>query len=398
MTQIINRQWAIICSCIILLIFSCKKEEDTPPLYTVGFSYSFLNSSTTAPANVNFTNSSTGATSYTWYFGDNTSFENETSPTHTYQSPGTYIVSLVATFPDGNSLEKSATIEVLAPAPPIAAFSVSPSAFGINDTLTFTNNSTNAVSYTWDFNDGSFSSAKDPVHIYTAPGTYFVTLTAYNAIGQSNTVLRTILISATPFANLTQISIGQLLATYNGSNLQLGYGNKIIGTVISDIQSGNYASSKNIVIWDGIDGITVRTQAPHSFDLGEKVVVSLNTAILKSYFGNLQIDSVPNSQVVSSGQGVSYPPLNVSINQVLQNTGTYINKLIKLQNVTISGNGTYFGNVSISDGVYALSLYTYPNATFINQSYPLNPVSITGIIRLYNGTAQLVIRNLTDIQ
>ena len=85
-----------------------------------------------------------------------------------------------------------------------------------------------------------------------------------------------------------------MLANYNGSNVQFGYGNKIIGTVISDIQSGNYASSKNIIIWDGVDGITVRTQSPHSFALGEKVVVNLNNVILKYYFGNLQIDIVPN--------------------------------------------------------------------------------------------------------
>lgn len=48
-----------------------------------------------APATVQFVNNSENAQSYTWYFGDGNS-SNQTSPVHTYTSPGQYTVTLVA--------------------------------------------------------------------------------------------------------------------------------------------------------------------------------------------------------------------------------------------------------------------------------------------------------------
>lgn len=53
------------------------------------------------PLQVNFTNLSQGGISYSWDFGDS-STSTQTNPTHTYTSPGTYTVSLVATNPAGN--------------------------------------------------------------------------------------------------------------------------------------------------------------------------------------------------------------------------------------------------------------------------------------------------------
>ncbi|MCS6982399.1 MAG: PKD domain-containing protein, partial [Flavobacteriales bacterium] len=50
------------------------------------------------------------------------------------------------------------------------------------DGLCYTwNNSQNATGYIWDFGDGSpVYTTFSPVHVYTAPGTYTITLTAYN--------------------------------------------------------------------------------------------------------------------------------------------------------------------------------------------------------------------------
>lgn len=47
-------------------------------------------------------------------------------------------------------------------------------------TVTFTNTSKNATSYTWDFGDESTSTEVNPAHTYEASGTYTVTLTAIN--------------------------------------------------------------------------------------------------------------------------------------------------------------------------------------------------------------------------
>ena len=52
-------------------------------------------------------------------------------------------------------------------------------------TVTFTNTSTNAIAYSWNFGDNSSSTEANPVHTYTASGTYTVELTAVNNCGAS---------------------------------------------------------------------------------------------------------------------------------------------------------------------------------------------------------------------
>ncbi|HMD68259.1 MAG TPA: SUMF1/EgtB/PvdO family nonheme iron enzyme, partial [Chitinivibrionales bacterium] len=45
-------------------------------------------------------------------------------------------------------------------------------------TVTFTNNSVNATSFSWDFGDGIASTDKNPIHTFSAPGTFTVRLLA----------------------------------------------------------------------------------------------------------------------------------------------------------------------------------------------------------------------------
>ena len=49
--------------------------------------------------------------------------------------------------------------------------------------VTFTNSSTNATSYSWDFGDGGTSAESNPTHTYATDGLYTVTLTATGAAG-----------------------------------------------------------------------------------------------------------------------------------------------------------------------------------------------------------------------
>jgi gliding motility-associated-like protein len=52
---------------------------------------------------IDFTNQSTGSTTYTWSFGDNTSISTASNPTHSFNLPGTYIVTLISTNGQGCS-------------------------------------------------------------------------------------------------------------------------------------------------------------------------------------------------------------------------------------------------------------------------------------------------------
>ncbi len=76
---------------------------------------------------------------------------------------------------------------------PVAAFTVEPENALASDTVHFTNQTTDATTFTWTFGDDSVSTAENPVHIYSSGGTYTVTLTA-TGDGGKNTATRDITI------------------------------------------------------------------------------------------------------------------------------------------------------------------------------------------------------------
>lgn len=114
-------------------------------------------------------------TTYNWNFG------NSAIPSGTvsgagphrvrYTSAGTKQVRLIA----GNSFGEDTLIQpVRVFLPASANFTAKSNAL----VTTFTNTSTNASTYQWDFGDGSTSTELNPVHTYAAEGTYTVKLIA----------------------------------------------------------------------------------------------------------------------------------------------------------------------------------------------------------------------------
>lgn len=68
----------------------------------------------------NLMNNTTGATIFHWDFGDGAT-DNSTAPSHTYENPGDYTITLMATNP-ATGCSNTTTRDVHVTAPPIAAF------------------------------------------------------------------------------------------------------------------------------------------------------------------------------------------------------------------------------------------------------------------------------------
>jgi PKD repeat protein len=115
---------------------------------------------------------------------------------------------------------------------PIAAdFSAEPAEL----TVTFTNTSLNAESYTWDFGDGSTSTEESPVHTYAEEGTYSVTLTATGP-GQSATVTKEVTVSSTPKL---------LPLTWENDNIQFGeFGGSVFSVIDNPDPTGANTSTR----------------------------------------------------------------------------------------------------------------------------------------------------------
>jgi len=75
---------------------------------------------------------------------------------------------------------------------PEAHFRTDPDEPEVGQEVLFTNDSHNANRFEWDFGDGYVSSEEDPVHYYTATGTFEVVLTAFSRSGISDVATMTI--------------------------------------------------------------------------------------------------------------------------------------------------------------------------------------------------------------
>ena len=135
-----------------------------------------------APLAVDFDNHSSHGAQYIWDFDDDV-MTSEESPTHVFTRPGVYNVSLTVIGYEGqeDQVIQYGAVEVFPSAS--AAFVNSPTEVIIPDQpVDFVNLSEmDATEFFWDFGDGQFSTEKDPVHFYTEPGIYTVSLTANNS-------------------------------------------------------------------------------------------------------------------------------------------------------------------------------------------------------------------------
>lgn len=117
-------------------------------------------------------------TSWMWDFGDGGKSFTQ-NPTHTYDTPGTYIVTLLASNSAGVSTAAGGPIEVVDPPTtgPVPEFSATPQSGPAPLTVTFKDLSTGGpTSWKWTFGDGGTSTSRNPSRTYNSPGTYDVTL------------------------------------------------------------------------------------------------------------------------------------------------------------------------------------------------------------------------------
>ena len=160
-----------------------------------------------SPVCVTFTDASTvtGSTiaTWSWTFGDGTTFNGQNPPLHCYTNPGQYTVGLTVTSTLGGCIGTASYVNYITVFPnPVAEFTASPNpATILEPTVNFTDQSTSVApitTWTWDFGDGSLNgTATNPSHIYPniVDGTYTVTLTVVDANGCTDAISHPIVIA-----------------------------------------------------------------------------------------------------------------------------------------------------------------------------------------------------------
>jgi PKD repeat protein len=149
---------------------------------------------------VSFENKTKGEWQYAWHFGDGVNSTQANPEAHTYTSPGSKTVTLIA-YSNVCSDTIQQIIKVLGP-PVIARYDTSYAGCSPLE-VTFTNKSMNATEYIWDFGDGTTSTEVHPTHTFVVPGTYIIQLTAKNEEAEDISRAHTVTVYRNPKADFS---------------------------------------------------------------------------------------------------------------------------------------------------------------------------------------------------
>src|SRR5581483_4120773 len=245
-----------------------------------------------------FTDQSSGSiSSRLWAFGDGFT-SADVNPTHLYTSAGSYTVTL-SVYGSGGSAQTSRTISVAAPAPTApgvnAGFDFAPASPNVNEAVAFADRSDGSpAGWSWSFGDGATSNVRNPTHAFAAPGTYIVTLTAFNSASAS-----------TASRSITVIPIAPSRALVSVSAQTGGVGGSVWRTELTLFNAGSEAASGQFLFLPGAGG-SVQSRG---FYLTPKQSVTFANALLEIFgmpsgAGAIAIEatspsSTPNLKVAS---------------------------------------------------------------------------------------------------
>ena len=166
-----------------LASFSVTPVSQTYPNATVG---------------INNTSLSSDAAVQYWSFGDGAELAGEQPIFHTYDTWGTYNITLLV---DNGYCADAQTeqVQILSPNP-VADF-VGSGAGCAPLLVAFDNLSNHGAGYVWDFGDDYMTSEESPVHVYTRPGVYNVSLTAIGFEGQEHETVHYATVEVFPSAS-----------------------------------------------------------------------------------------------------------------------------------------------------------------------------------------------------
>jgi len=148
---------------------------------------------------VQFTDTSTGSIdTWIWGFGEGLPSANQ-NPTHTYNTPGLYSVSLAVTSSEGDA-DITKIDYIIVTGPPVISFTPSALTFiTAGDSVDFTDTSTDGpTAWTWDFGDGGSSALQNPSYVFNTPGVFHVELLASNSCGPDSLTINNLIIVGLP--------------------------------------------------------------------------------------------------------------------------------------------------------------------------------------------------------
>jgi len=336
----------------------------------------------------NGTQINSGTATYTWDFGDQTT-SVLSAPSHTYISPGVYLVKLNAVSDRG--CKGASTRYTYVYPKPSADFSFTSNCAGKE--VKFENISTvesGSLQYNWTFGDNKTSTAIHPKNLYSVDTTYNVTLISITDKGCSDTLSKGVTVYPNPIAKY--------------SNTIVCDGNSTQFTNLSTIKGDTTAS----YLWDFTDLTnSVQKNPVHQFlnngSYNVKLTVTSRYGCVDSYTTPVFVRAVPaanfsadpvcfgftttfkNKSSIADTGTVNYTwnyADGSNLNQLKEATyvyakpGTYQVKLLAVTSV-----GNCRDSITLPVIVRELPTVILPNDTTVSRGFPvsINPIVSQGV-------------------
>lgn len=323
-----------------------------------------------APFTVTFTNASSATGTYLWDFGGGDTTSLIYNPTHTFPTPGTYLVTLILY---NNACKISDTAFTTITVYPGITADFGLTSVPCSNTIALTDSSaTSPTSWFWDFGDSGTSTLQNPNHTYPSSGNYVVTLISTTSNGCADT-------ASVSFDNSGGITISPSTTICDGGNTQLdvtggfAYSWSPSGSLNNSTISNPTASPITTTTY------TVNVSTVNS--LGDTCIVTLTTTVnvINPSLFSLTA-TADNDSIFSGGSTIIHAITDTTLTILWSPAGTLSNPNSFNPTATPTVTTTYTVTIVDSSGcpktatitIYVLSMQCDPADVFVPNTFTPN--------------------------
>ena len=272
------------------------------------FSKTYITSQSCPPVVVRFINTSVGYIRLKWDFGDGIVANNVANPSHIYEKPGKYIVTLYGYGPNG--LEGTHIDSILVEAPIASLFADDLEAC-VGSTITLFAKADSVQSYIWDFGDGTVITTTDTffAHQYNVPGVYKPRLLTRNQAGCSSfaSMNEQVSIRPNPLVNISPAD--PVVCLGRGTPLQASGGVSYSWSPATGLSNGNTATPT----------ASPTTDTEYKVEVTDDIGCKNTGTVLVKVQSPLKV-SLPADLSVCAGNSITLPAGGADIYNWINNT------------------------------------------------------------------------------
>lgn len=281
---------------------------------------------------------------------------------------------------------------------PVASFSAANTTICQNNSVTFTDQSTNIpTSWAWNFGDGQTSTSQNPSHTFATAGTYTVALTATNTGGSNTSTMTnyiTVNASVVPAVSISSSAATvcpgtSVLLTANPTNGGTpSYSWTVDGSVVgtADTYSAVFTNGQAVVCTMTSNAACASTTNATSatFNTG---VYTVAPVTITEITGNLNSSATSGNQwfeqstgIIVSATGASYTPTA---------TGNYYSIVTDANGCNATSNVLNFIYTDVIENSlnYPIRVYPNPSIGMVNISFQN---SVNGLLKIEDYTGKVV--------